>query len=307
MERLIFGCLFWFSIPFAQADLLPIELSLNLRQVPTQAQHYTVLELEIKNESALHGSILIPGYPHLGLGLFEILAFERKENMKWSLDTVYHSFLPDSSIDVAQNIQFWSLAPLESYKQLLVIPFAPIADRAYQVKYQPHVCAEWFSYCFRWHDEEGNPFGGEQIDHDQRFVYQGPFYSALLDEITAKTTEGSLFTTKGMYQDAYLEKWRKVKKGLGRHTFSSLEYPILNKALYSQMVLSSLPSYSFQYYIVETQTGLHYIRVDYRLGKVFKLRGFMAKIAHLCGARRVFWKTSSVHKTKLILFHVAPF
>jgi len=65
VERLI--ALFLIFVSSAvYADLLPTELGFTLRQVPTRSDQYTVLELEIKNQSALHNSILVPGHPQLG-------------------------------------------------------------------------------------------------------------------------------------------------------------------------------------------------------------------------------------------------
>ena len=109
----------------------------------------------IKNESALHNSILVPGHPQLGMGLFEILAYERGENMKWSPLFNVDLVLPDSAAVDHRYMHFWSLSPGESFKQLFVIQVTPSAAWAFQVKYQPHVCTDYFKYAFRWYDDEG--------------------------------------------------------------------------------------------------------------------------------------------------------
>jgi hypothetical protein len=77
--------------------------------------------------------------------------------------------------------------------------------------------------------------------------------------------------------------------------------------LYSQAILSSLPSYSHQYLVLETKEGICTLSLGYQIGKIRKIRSFLAKIAHLCGARRVFWRTSSSKAIKLIHFQITPF
>ena len=171
MERLIAFFLFFVSSA-VYADLLPTELGFTLRQVPTSSDQYTVLELEIKNQSSLHNSILVPGHPQLGMGLYEILAYERGESMKWTPLMVYDPVLPDSAASDHKYMQFWNLSPGDSFKQLFVLKLEPSKAWAFQVKYQPHVCPDYFKYAFRWYNDEGEP-SEPAIDGDQRFAYQG--------------------------------------------------------------------------------------------------------------------------------------
>jgi hypothetical protein len=221
--------------------------------------------------------------------------------------------LKDSATLDEKYMQFWSLAPGESFKQLLQIHTSPKENEFYMVKYQPHVCRQWFQYSFRWHDEEGE--SKEPIDEsDQRFAYQGAFYSNYLElePITNVALLPINFSNKAALKKAiYKEQWGRVERRLKYHVPSFSDslstYPILSKQLYSQAVLSSLPSYYHQYLIVETKSGLHYLYLGYQLGKIYRGRGFLAQIAHLCGARRVFWRTSSVNKNQLKVFKVAPF
>ena len=176
MERLIWSIIFVCSISLVRADLLPVKLKLILKHVPTLSAEYTLLELEIVNQSELNNSILVPGHPQLGMGLFEVFAYEREAEMKWTLARTYQLVLADS-VDVDQKyMQFWSLGPGERFKQLFVINEPPSSGRAFQIKYQPHVCSAYFKYAFRWHDQEGSPTD-IAIDGDQRFAYQGPMYS----------------------------------------------------------------------------------------------------------------------------------
>lgn len=303
MERLIFIFLL-FSTSILHADLRPAELLLTLKQVPTRSDKYTVLELEIKNTSALHNSILVPGHPQLGMGLFEVYAYELAETMKWTLDTTYSLVLPDSAAVDKKYMQFWSLDPWESFKQLFVVNEPPSSGRVYQIKYQPHVCEDFFKYAFRWYDEEGAP-SEPAIDGDQRFAYQGPMYSDLC-QVNPMPSATSL-TLKRKTRVYYQENWLRLKQRIKRSHHYPETWPVLSKQLYSQAVLSSLPTYSHQYLIVESKSGIFSISLGYRLGKRYLVRGFLAQVAHMCGARRVFWKTSSTKKVKLTRFEVSQF
>lgn len=299
MERLIWSIIFVCSISLVRADLLPVELKLILKQVPTLSAEYTLLELEIVNQSELNNSILVPGHPQLGMGLFEVFAYEREAEMKWTLARTYQLVLADS-VDVDQKyMQFWSLGPGERFKQLFVINEPPSSGRAFQIKYQPHVCTAYFKYAFRWHDEEGSPTD-IAIDGDQRFAYQGPMYSDVCQIFAQPNTFFALDPKSKKYYNA---KWGKVKGQLKRHKSYTEAWPVLNAQLYSQAVLSSLPTYSHTYVILETKNGIAYLSLGYQIGKIYPFRSFLAKIAHLCGARRVFWRTSSAQKVKLRTFN----
>lgn len=302
MERLI-ALFFLFVSSVVHADLLPTELRLTLKQVQTRSNQYTVLELEIKNTSALHNSILIPGHPQLGMGLFEIYAYERAQTMKWTLDTTYSLVLQDSAAADHKYMQFWSLSPLESFKQLFVINEPPSSGRAYQVKYQPHVCEAYFKYAFRWYDGEGEPTEAA-IDGDQRFAYQGPMFSDLCD-IFYQSNELHLKDRKS--KNFYQANWGRVKHQVKRTLKYPQTWPILSAQLYSQAILASLPSYSHQYLVVETKEGICTVSLGYQIGKIRPVRSFLARIAHLCGARRVFWRTSSSKAIKLTHFQITPF
>ena len=302
MERLIalFLC---FVSSAVYADLLPTELGFTLRQVPTRSDQYTVLELEIKNKSSLHNSILVPGHPQLGMGLFEILAYERGETMKWTPLMVFNPVLPDSAASDHKYMQFWNLNPGESFKQLFVLQLPPSKAWAFQVKYQPHVCTDYFKYAFRWYNDEGEP-KEPAIDGDQRFAYQGPMYSNLC-EVYAQDKPLQYEGRKS--RPFFNAKWRQVKYQFKRKTAYPDEWPILNKQLYSQAILSSLPSYWHQYLVVETKDGIYAVYLGYQIGKIRPVRSFLAKIAHLCGARRVFWRTSSIKAIQLTHFKTIPF
>ena len=263
MERLIFIFLF-FSSSILHADLRPAELLLTLKQVPTRSDQYTVLELEIKNTSALHNSILIPGHPQFGMGLFEILTYERGETMKWTPPNVYSPVLEDSAVSDHKYIQFWNLSPGESFKQLFVINKPPSFGRAYQIKYQPHVCEAYFKYAFRLYDQEGEPIEAA-IDGDQRFAYQGPMYSDLC-QVNPMPSATSL-TLKRKTRVYYQENWLRLKQQIKRSHHYPETWPVLSKQLYSQAVLSSLPTYFHQYLIVESKSGIFSISLGYRLEK----------------------------------------
>lgn len=303
MERLILLLLI-FSVNLLRADMLPTELLLTLRQVPTRSDQYTILELEITNTSDKHSSILVPGNPQLGMGLFEILAYERGENMKWSPLFTIDLVLPDSAAVDQRYMQFWSLSPSESFKQLLVVHVAPSEAWAFQVKFQPHVCTNYFKYAFRWYDDEGEP-SEPAIDGEQRFAYQGPMYSNLC-EVEAQTSAAAISLDRKS-RAYYHANWSRVKQQVKRSHQYPATWPVLSKQLYSQAVLSSLPTYFQQYLIVESKSGIHYLSLGYRLGKIYPFRSFLAQVAHLCGARQVFWKTSSTKKVKLTYFQVKPF
>jgi hypothetical protein len=314
MARLSALLLFFGLLPTCVfADLLPPELRLSLRQIKSQSTQYILLELKIQNASALHGSILVPGHPQLGLGLFEVYRYQKTGINQFRLDSTFSLVLKDSSTVDTKYMQFWSLAPGESFKQLIHIHTSFTENDVFMVKYQPHVCKEWFQYAFRWHDEEGE--SKEPIDEsDQRFAYQGAFYSNYLElePITNVALLPINFSNKAALKKAiYKEQWGRVERRLKYHVPSFSDslstYPILGKQIYSQAVLSSLPTYYYQYLIVETESGLHYLYFGYQLGKIYRGRSFFAKIAHLCGARRVFWQTSSVNKNQLKVFKVQPF
>lgn len=303
MERLIFF-FFVFSVNLLRADMLPTELRLTLKQIPARSDQYTLLELEIKNESALHNSILVPGHPQLGMGLFEVYAYERAQTMKWTLATTYSLVLPDSATVDKKYMQFWNLGPFESFKQLFVINEPPSSGRAYQIKYQPHLCEAYFKYAFRWYDDEGEP-SEPAIDGDQRFAYQGPMYSDLcqVNHVPSATS----LTLNRKSRAYYQANWSRVKHQIQRSHQYPETWPVLSKQLYSQAVQSSLPTYFHQYLIVESKSGIFYISLGYRLGKRYLVRSFLAKVAHMCGARRVFWKTSSTKKVKLTRSEVSQF
>jgi hypothetical protein len=286
-----------------RADLLPVELKLTLKQVPSLSAEYTLLELEILNQSDLNNSILVPGHPQLGMGLFEVFAYEREAEMKWTLARTYQLVLADS-VDVDQKyMQFWSLGPGERFKQLFVINEPPSSGRAFQIKYQPHVCSAYFKYAFRWHDQEGSPTD-ISIDGDQRFAYQGPMFSDVCQIFAQSNTFFALDPKSKKYYNA---KWGAVKRQLKRHKRYTEAWPILNTQLYSQAVLSSLPTYSHAYVILETKNGIAYLSLGYQIGKIRPVRSFLARIAHLCGARRVFWRTSSSKAIKLTHFQITHF
>jgi hypothetical protein len=233
------------------------------------------------------------------MGLFEVFAYEREAEMKWTLARTYQLVLADS-VDVDQKyMQFWSLGPGERFKQLFVINEPPSSGRAFQIKYQPHVCSAYFKYAFRWHDQEGSPTD-ISIDGDQRFAYQGPMYSDVCQIFAQPNTFFALDPKSKKYYNA---KWGKVKGQLKRHKSYTEAWPVLNAQLYSQAVLSSLPTYSHTYVILETKNGIAYLSLGYQIGKIYPFRSFLAKIAHLCGARRVFWRTSSAQKVKLRIFN----
>jgi hypothetical protein len=223
--------------------------------------------------------------------------------MKWTLDTTYSLVLPDSAASDHKYMQFWSLRPLESFKQLFVINEPPSSARAYQIKYQPHVCEAYFKYAFRWYDEEGEPTDAA-IDGDQRFAYQGPMYSDLCHILNA-INEFHLKDRKS--KNFYRANWKRVKHQVKRTLKFPQTWPILSAQLYSQAILASLPSYSHQYLVVETKEGICTVSLGYRIGKIRPVRSFLARIAHLCGARRVFWRTSSTKAIKLTHFQITPF
>ena len=302
MERLI-ALLLLFVSSAVYADLLPTELVFTLKQVPTHSDQYTVLELEIKNRSSLHNSILVPGHPQLGMGLFEILAYEHGETMKWTPLMVYDPVLPDSAASDHKYMQFWNLSPGASFKQLFVINEPPSSGRAYQIKNQPHVCEAYFKYAFRWYDGEGEPTEAA-IDGDQRFAYQGPMYSDLCHILYA-INEFHLKDRKS--KNFYRANWKRVKHQVKRTLKYPQTWPILSAQLYSQAILASLPSYSHQYLVVETKEGIYTVALGYQIGKIRPVRSFLARIAHLCGARRVFWRTSSSKAIKLTHFQITPF
>ena len=195
-------------------------------------------------------------------------------------------------------MQFWSLDPGESFKQLFVINEPPSSGRAYQIKYQPHVCEDFFKYAFRWYDDEGEPTDGV-IDGDQRFAYQGPLFSNLCDIFDA-INDAQLKDRKA--KNFYQANWKRVKHQVKRRMKYTQTWPVLSAQLYSQAVLSSLPTYAHNYVIFETKNGLAYLSLGYQIGKIYPFRSFLAKIAHLCGARRVFWQTTSSRKVKLRTF-----
>lgn len=285
------------------ADLLPTELVFTLKQVPTRSDQYTVLELEIKNQSSLHNSILVPGHPQLGMGLFEILAYERGETMKWTPLMVYDPVLPDSAASDHKYMQFWNLSPGERFKQLFVLKLQPSEAWAFQVKYQPHVCTDYFKYAFRWYNDEGEP-SEPAIEGDQRFAYQGPMYSNLCEVFPQ---EKALRPEDRQSKLFFNAKWRQVKHLFKRKTAFPNDWPILSKQLYSQAILSSLPSYWHQYLVVESKDGIYAVYLGYQIGKIRPVRSFLARIVHLCGARRVFWRTSSAKAFKLTYFKIIPF
>lgn len=223
--------------------------------------------------------------------------------MKWTLARTYQLVLADS-VDVDQKyMQFWSLGPGERFKQLFVINEPPSSGRAFQIKYQPHVCSAYFKYAFRWHDQEGSPTD-ISIDGDQRFAYQGPMFSDVCQIFAQSNTFFALDPKSKKYYNA---KWGAVKRQLKRHKRYTEAWPILNTQLYSQAVLSSLPTYSHAYVILETKNGIAYLSLGYQIGKIRPVRSFLARIAHLCGARRVFWRTSSSKAIKLTHFQITPF
>jgi hypothetical protein len=300
VARIVFVIFLGLSLR-AFADLLPLELSLNLRQLPSLSNSFTLLELEIKNQSNLNSSILVPGHPQLGLGLFEVQVYERRQTMKWTNVSNVELIISDSIIVDKNYMQFWSLRPGESFRQLFVLNIAPTPNLAFQVKYQPHVCTDYFSYAFRWYDQEGSP-EEEAIEGDQRFKYQGPMFSNLCEVGNAIVYE--------MDQQAkhfYNGRWLIIKHQLKHKRKYPERWPVLSKQLYSQVVLSSLPTYANQWLVVETKKGIKIIILDYQIGKIYRLRAFFAKIAHLCGARKVFWRTSSFKSLKLIHFQVMDF
>ncbi len=314
MARLIFLFFFVGIYPtFVFADLLPQQLKLTLKQIKSQSAQCTLLELEIQNVSDLHGSILVPGHPQLGMGLFEVYRYQQTGINQFRLDSTFSLLLKDSANVDEKYMQFWSLAPGESFKQLLRIESLSTPNECFMVKYQPHVCRAWFQYAFRWHDEEGE--SKEPIDEsDQRFAYQGAYYSNLLvvdSGLIQEPVKPAIHRFSTLQKAIYKEQWGRVERRLKHHvprfTDSLSSYPILSKQLYSQAVLSSLPTYYHQYLIVETKSGLHYLYLGYQLGKIYRFRGFLAQIAHLCGARRVFWRTSSENKNQLKVFKVQPF
>ena len=246
---------------------------------------------------ALAMAAAIKGY-RMVLIMPEDLSIERAQTMKWTLDTTYNLVLQDSAAVDHKYMQFWSLSPLESFKQLFVINEPPSSGRAFQIKYQPHVCTAYFKYAFRWHNEEGSPID-ISIDGDQRFAYQGPMYSDVCQVFAESNTFFALDPKSKKYYNA---KWGAVKGQLKRHKSYTAAWPILNTQLYSQAVLSSLPTYSHTYVILETKNGIAYLSLGYQIGKIYPFRSFLAKIAHLCGARRVFWQTSSSRKVMLQTF-----
>lgn len=300
MARLVLFCFLVSSLP-AVADLLPIELSLTLKQLPSLSNEYTLLELEIKNESNLNSSILVPGHPKLGMGLFEVMAYEREQTMKWTHFMDVELIISDSINADRNYMQFWSLHPGESFRQLFVLKIQPNPNWAFQVKYQPHVCTDLFSYAFRWYDEEGSP-KELPIEDDQRFKYQGPMFSNLSEVGNVIVYEMDQYAKQ--YYNAH---WMAIKHHNKHKRQYPETWPILSKQLYSQVVLSSLPTYWHQFLVVETKKGIKIISLDYRLGKIYPVRAYLAKIAHLSGARKVFWQTSSANKVKLINFQKVNF
>ncbi|MEN9700569.1 MAG: hypothetical protein RLZZ301_1767 [Bacteroidota bacterium] len=303
MERLI-ALFFIFSFrAVLHADLLPPDLSLTLRQLPSVQQTCTVLELEIKNVSAHSGSILVPGHPKLGFGLFEVHVYSRDNTLKWSLDSSFRIIMPDSSAVDANYMQFWRLDSGESYKQLLVLPIAPRTGLAFQVAYQAHVCEKWFQYVFRWVDSEGMP-ESPIVEHDEHFAYSGSQYSHLLECEVLTTDSKQLKGIDHKIQDA---RWHALKKQLKHQQQLRTQYPVLNQQIYSQNVLMCLPSYMHHYYVVDTKEGIYYVATTYQLGKIYRVRTFLARLAHLCGAHRVFWQQSDARSQALIHFEVIPY
>lgn len=288
--------------PFsAHADAIPQDLELWLKPGPTLccSPDTIAIELIIKNTSRHSASIIVPGQPNKALQLFDVILYERTpETMKW----VYvNNLLPIDNPQLADNKRhetFWILKAGDEFKQLLFIKKPDRKHFALQVCYRPAV-SRWYRYAFVDYDEEGTPDSTVNLkEHPDLLRAQGSFFSNLCELPIAATPP---HTPHGSVERAIYERKNGKLLRLLRHGKTlPKQWPVLNDQLYSQAVQSSLSTYSHQYLTVDTRHGVQHLQLNYQLGKIYRFRSRMASIAHMLGARKVFWKTSDVDKTRLL-------
>lgn len=280
-----------------RADLIPPDLQFTLRSIDTLccSPNRLVLELEIQNLSNNRGSIIVPGHPTKGFHLFDVLVYERVEDQgQWMLREtlpVHGGLLADSH----RYEQFWNLDPGEVFKQLFVLDRPATSNLSYQICYAPQRSA-LYPHVFCDVDPEG-VLVDPNVDSTEKFKSQGAFYSPLIQSSPQVSPQGLSGRTARAVERG---NWRRLERQL-RHKMPRLSgWPVLSDQLYSQAVLASLPTYWHQYLVVETHAGIQSIGLTYRIGKIYPVRSFLARMAHLMGARRVFWRTSSSSSLRLM-------
>ncbi len=296
MARLVCFVFLLFAFEL-RADLIPPDLQFTLRSIDTLccSPDQLVLELKIQNVSSQRGSIIVPGHPTLGFHLFDLLVYERNEDQgKWILretQPFHGGLLADSQ----RYEQFWNLDPGEVFKQLFVLDRPAASNLSYQICYAPQRSA-LYPHVFCDVDPEG-ALVDPNVDSTEKFKAQGAFYSPLIQPSPQVAPAGLSGRTARAIQRG---NWRRLERQL-RHKMPRLQgWPVLSSQLYSQAVLASLPTYWHQYLVVETHAGIQSIGLNYRIGKVYPVRSFLARMAHMMGARRVFWRTSSSRSLRLM-------
>ena len=217
--------------------------------------------------------------------------------MKWQYQRTLSTYT-----DSAASTTLWNLDPGESYRQTILITHDTSAHVAYQIQYDPSKC-KMFDYVFAPTDSAGNLLG--QNSHIAEILpWNGPLRSNTFSPSYTSIEKPNL-PSLGM--DIYLCRWKKLTRKINNGMPMPSVWPVINDQMYSQMVLSSLPSFSFHSYIAETKQGIQSIQLQYQLGKIFKLRSRIASLFRCLGIRNTGWRLSDESAVKLIVLTSRPY
>lgn len=246
------------------------------------------LDVVFTNESGHDANIIIPWDMRSYGQIFQVAEY-RRDGMKWQ----YHktlNFITDST----SQVSIWNLDIGKSYRQTLIVKRDTAIDCAYQVIYDPSHC-KMFEYVFAYTDSSGALLGN--YTHVAEILeWQGPLQSNLLSPtaLNKKRVESKLSDL------IYERKWKKVKRHINHGEYMPKGWPVINDQLYSQGVLSCLPTFSHHSFLVETTDGIQYITLTYQLGKIYRTRSRITSLMRCMGIKFLRWKLSDERAVKLI-------
>lgn len=283
------------------ADMVPCDLRLELRMGPKLccSPDSMALELLIHNTSGRRVSIAVPGHPKRGLHLYDLVLMSRtEETMKWTIAREHDGWaIPVVDSEHKYEIS-WHLNPGETYTQLLIVKRVPMGAFKLQAKYRP-VLSRLYPYLFVHVDEEGVVDPKVDLTEQPQLVKeQGDFYSNSCELHVERMVvpERMSGVQRAIYNDNTNDLLRLLRSGKELPK----GWPVLNAQLYSQVVLSSLPTYSHTYLVVDTKKGVRHYSLSYRLGKVFVGRSRLATMMHMIGVHRVPFRISDEQDTRLM-------
>lgn len=298
-RALMIAIILWHNSSIAQsqksASNETLTLTLSYGEPLNAGDTLLALDLNVTNVSGHDANIIIPWDLKSYGQMFQVEEF-RRDGMKWQ----YHRTLSPLT-DSASQASIWNLDFGQSYRQTLIVKRDTAIDCAYQVIYNPTQC-KMFEYVFAYTDTSGAMVG--DFTHIAEILkWRGALRSNLLNP----ETFGKKRIESRLSDLIYQSRWKKVKRYINHGKIMPKGWPVINDQLYSQAVLSCLPTYSHHSFLVETKEGIQYITLAYQLGKIYKTRSRISSLMRCIGIRNLDWRISDERAVKLLKITTKPY